>query len=132
MTQDSANRLPPELRVFLHSCIESIEQVEILMILRGSGRARTARDVAGALREQPEAMRRELETLVARGLLDVEIGTEIGYRYRPRNEKLSGYCDLLAESYVSARADIWRFIATESHLSLKRFSDAFKLKDPER
>lgn len=131
MTQDSANRLPSELRVFLHSCIESIEQVEILMILRGSVRARTARDVAAALREQPEPMRRELETLVARGLLDVEIGADIGYRYRPRNEKLSGYCDLLAEYYVSARPDIWRFISTESHLSMKRFSDAFKLKDPE-
>ena len=73
------DRLPPELRAFLHSCIESIEQIELLMLMRGSEHFRTARDVANALREPIGTARGDLETLAARGLLDVFVGEETAY-----------------------------------------------------
>ena len=62
--------LPVQLRAFLHSCIETIEQVEIVMILRGSQQTPSAREVSAILRLPPEATRRNLETLTARGILD--------------------------------------------------------------
>jgi hypothetical protein len=69
MADESPDILPTELRAFLHSCIESIPQVEILMMLRGSERARSAREVASALRVPSATARRDLDTLAARGLL---------------------------------------------------------------
>jgi predicted ArsR family transcriptional regulator len=73
---EPASELPPALRAFLHSCIESVDQVETLMLLRGSDRFRTAREVADALGVSTPTTRRNLETLAARGLLEVSVGAE--------------------------------------------------------
>jgi DNA-binding FadR family transcriptional regulator len=128
---DYAAALPPELRAFLHSCIESIEQIELLMMLRGSDRLRTAREVAAEFGISPALARRDLETLSARGLLEVRVGEETAYRYRPKTEELGRYSDLLAQHYVTSRPAVLGFVATESRLSAKRFADAFKLRKPE-
>jgi DNA-binding FadR family transcriptional regulator len=129
---DPDHELPTELRVFIHSCIESIEQVELLLLMRGSDRMRTARDIASALRVSVPAARRNLETLAARGLLEVRVGEEIAYRYRPKSDDLARFCDLLAQFYITARQAVLGFVAAESRLSIKRFSDAFRLRDPEK
>ena len=131
MDDERPEQLPAELRAFLHSCIESIEQVELLMMLRGSDRWRTTRDVATDLRLPVPAARRDLETLAARGLLEVSVQSEITYRYRPKSDDLARYGDLLAQHYVTARHVILTFVATNSRSALKRFADAFKLRSPE-
>lgn len=122
------DRLPSELRAFLHSCIESIEQIELLMFMRGSEQFRTAREVAEALRQPIGMARRDLETLAARGLLDVSVGVETAYRYRPKTVELGRYGDLVAQYYVTSRNAILKFVTTESRLAAKRFADAFKLR----
>jgi hypothetical protein len=131
MPDDAAGELPSELRAFLHSCIESIDQVELIMLLRGSDRFRTAREVADELRQPVGATRRDLETLAARGLLEVSVGAEIAYRYRPKSPELARYGDLLAQHYVTSRNTIFKFVTASSRVALKRFADAFKLRDTE-
>ena len=125
--------LPTELRAFLHSCVESIEQVELLMMLRGSERFRTARQAASEFGiKTPARARHDLETLAARGLLEIRVAEdETSYRYRPKTEELARYCDLLAQHYITSRASVLGFVATESRQSAKRFADAFKLRKPE-
>lgn len=131
MENDFARELPPELRAFLHTCIESIGQVELLMMLRGSERFRTARDIATELNVPTAVARRDVETLAARGLLEVRVGEETAYRYRPNSDDLARYCDLLARCYITSRAAVLGFVATASRLSIKRFSDAFRWRDSE-
>jgi hypothetical protein len=131
VSDQPSSELPREVRAFLHSCIESIEQLEILMLLRGSQEGRTAREVAAVLRVPTARARHDLEILTARGLLDVRVAEETSYRYGPKTSDLGRYCDLLAEYYVTARQTVFGFIASESRLSIKRFADAFKLRDPE-
>jgi DNA-binding FadR family transcriptional regulator len=128
---DPGNTLPSELRVFLHTCIESIAQVELLLLMRGSERMRTARDIASELGVTVAAARRDVEILAARGLLEVRVGEEIAYRYRPKSDDLARYCDLLAQYYITSRQTVLGFVAAESRLSIKRFADAFKLRDRE-
>jgi predicted ArsR family transcriptional regulator len=82
MVDEPRTELPPELRAFIHSCIDSLEQVELLMLLRGSARVRTAREIASELHLAPSAARRQLEALAARGLMDVRVAEETGYRLR--------------------------------------------------
>lgn len=128
---DPGNTLPSELRVFLHTCIESIAQVELLLLMRGSERMRTARDIASETGVTVAAARRDVEILAARGLLEVRVGEEIAYRYRPKSDDLARYCDLLAQYYITSRQTVLGFVAAESRLSIKRFADAFKLRDRE-
>lgn len=127
---NEAGELPAELRVFIHSCIESIEQVELLLLMRGSERMRTARDVASELGISVPRARSDLETLAARGLLEVRVGEEIAYRYRPRSDELARYCDVLARCYITSRQALLGFVAADSRLSIKRFADAFRLRSP--
>ena len=131
MTVETPDHLPLELRAFLHSCIESIGQIELLMLLRGSDRFRAARDVAADLNMPVAAARRDLETLAARGLLEVRVGDETAYRYRPKSDDLGRYGDLLATHYITSRAAVLGFVATGAQRSVKGFSNAFKLRDPE-
>ena len=128
MADAQSDELPPDLRAFLHTCIESIDQVELLILLRGSDRFRTPRDVASEFRVSSAIARRNLETLSARGLLEVRVGEETAYRYRPKSDELARYCDLLAQHYITSRPAVLGFVATESRLAAKRFADAFKLR----
>jgi DNA-binding IclR family transcriptional regulator len=131
MSDESRSELPAPLRAFLHSCIESIDQIEMLMILRGTEEGRPVRDIAVALRMEPSNARRDLDTLAARGLLKVIVAEETSYRYRPKSSELAQYCDLLAQYYVASRQTVFGYVAAESRRSIKRFADAFKLRDPE-
>ena len=129
VTDHPPNDLPPVLRAFLHSCIESITEVELLLLMRGSDRLRTAREVSSELGVSISVARRTVETLAARGLLEVRIGQETAYRFRPKSKELTSYCDLLAQYYITSRQSVLGFVAAESRLAIKRFSDAFKLRD---
>jgi predicted ArsR family transcriptional regulator len=122
--------LPAELKAFLYSCIDEVEQVEILALLCRSDRAATAHAVAVDLGLSDHVARHHLETLVARGLLQIAIGAEVSYGYAPKSVQLRRYAELLTEYYATSRTAILRFITTSPRRA-KRFSDAFKLRDPE-
>jgi predicted ArsR family transcriptional regulator len=100
-------------------------------LLRGSDRLRTARDVSVELGLPATGARADLETLTARGLLEVRVGEEISYGYAPKTRDLARYCDTLAQFYITSRLSVLTFVANESRSSLKRFSDAFRLRDKE-
>jgi hypothetical protein len=130
MSEPASEELPTDLRAFLYSCIDSVEQVEILVLLCRSRRAWTAAGTAAHLSMTDAAARNHLETLSARGLLHIDVGAEISYAYAPRSAQLRVYAERLTESYTTSRTAIVRFIATNPR-RLKQFSDAFKLRDPE-
>lgn len=129
MDTPSRDELPAELRAFLYTCIDAVEQLEILMLLRRSGRAWTAREVTRELDLAEAVTRRHLETLTSRGLLAARPGDEVSYRFFPKTEALAHYAALLAEHYATSRSAVHRFVAKGS--GSKRFSDAFKLRDQE-
>jgi hypothetical protein len=124
--------LPPaDLRAFLYSCIDSIEQAEIVVHLHGLPDAATARTVARALGTSDANARHHLEILVARGILQTTVGDEVTYRYRPRSAELLRYTEQLLEWWSHSRPALIRFISSRRRDSLKRFGDAFKLKGSE-
>ena len=131
MSSDLENLLPANLRSFLFSCIESVEQVEILILLRGSAREHTAREIGVLLRSSAATIRRDLDTLTARGLLNARVSEETTFSYQPKSDELARYADLLAAYYISARAAVYTFVSNRSQSALRRFSEAFKLRDPD-
>jgi DNA-binding IclR family transcriptional regulator len=124
------DELSPELRAFLYSCIDAIEQLEMLILLRRTGHPWTTRAVAAELGLTDVQTRAHLETLTARGLLAAKGGEEVTYRFEPRSPELARYAALLADSFATSRNAVLRFVASSSRRT-KSFSDAFKLRDTE-
>lgn len=115
--------LLPELRAFLQACIESITQVELLVILHQSEGTLTTRELATCVQVPVAAARRDLEVLSARGLLDVEVAGERSFRFRPASPDLERCCVLLADAYVRARPAIIGHLASVKRLRMSRFVD---------
>ena len=130
MNQSAPSELPPELRAFLYSCIDSVEQLEILVLLCREDGPWTARGTAERLGFADALARRHLETLSACGLLQISVAAEVRYAYAPKNAELRRYADQLSAHYATDRTAIIRFVASNPR-RLKRFSDAFKLREPD-
>jgi hypothetical protein len=123
--------LPAHLQAFLYSCIDSIEQLDILWLLRTTGAPLPARAVADQLSVPHTRTRAHLESLVARGLAQATVREEVMYGYRPASTVLAGYCEDLARHLEQSREDVLRFVATLPPPSIRSFANAFKLKDQE-
>jgi hypothetical protein len=130
MEENLSNKLPSELRAFLYSCFDSWEQVELLVGVLQSGRAWTARAVSAEFRLAETAARHHLETLTARGLLGAKPGEETVYRYVPRTPDLARYCELLRHFHETAPTAVLTYMGG-ARRSARKFSDAFKLRNPE-
>ena len=126
--QVAGSALPPALRAFLYSCIDAIEQAEVLVRLQQSPDAVNARTLARELGITDAQARHHLETLVARGLLQATISGEVRYRYAPRSPELQRLSELLVQFWAESRSDVIRTVAMAQSSSLSSFSDAFKLR----
>ena len=117
--------LPAELRAFLYSCVDSVEQVELLLQLRMARTALSARQLAAQTAMAPTAVRRHLETLVVRGLLRADVAEQVMYRYAPETPELRKYAELLDEYYSSHRDAVLRAISSRA---ARTFANAFKFR----
>src|SRR6185312_5170991 len=117
--------LPAELRAFLYSCIDSVEQVELLLQLRMARTALSAPQLAAHTGIAHAAARRHLETLLVRGLLRADVGDQVLYRYAPETPELRKYAELLDEYYSSHRDAVLRAISSRA---ARTFADAFKFR----
>jgi hypothetical protein len=111
--------VPATLRVFLLEHIDSVAQLEALLLLRRAGKPLPVGKVAAALYVPEPAASAELATLQARGL--IEAGAE-GWRFLP-----NPMVDLLAETYAKALIPVTN-IVHGNPLRLRRFADAFKFR----
>lgn len=121
----SQEPIPAELRDFLISTIESIAQLEALLLMRASPeQSWTARSAADRLyvseREAAEVMRH----LVSAGLATQLDGD---FLYGPRAPKLAVLVDQLAEHYRHHLIPITKLIHARP-LRITEFSDAFKFR----
>ena len=123
--------LPPALRAFLYSCVDAVEQAEIIVSLHASNDTVTARGVARDLGVPDALARHHLETMVARGLLQTVVGDEVLYRYSPRTPELQRFCETLIEWWGHSRSAVLRFIATNPRGPMRSFSNAFRLRKKE-
>ncbi len=121
--------LPTELRSFLYACIDSIESLEVLLGLRASARPYTAREVSAAFNLPDRVARAVLEALVARGLVGVQKSDELIYFYDPKSAELRRYSDLLASHHATQRTAVVSFVSARAGGTMRKFSDAFDLRD---
>lgn len=124
--------LPEDIRQFLLRYIDSVEQLEVLLLLRGSPTTSWSPEaVAQALYSNPTSVAYRLATLHRHELI-AAAEPPSSYRYQP-TPALHEAVTRVAEMYKERRVAVITFIASKPMANVRAFSDAFRLrkKDPE-
>ena len=119
--------IPDDAHRFLLAHIDSVEQLEILLLLcRTDGTAWTAAGVAQALHSQPSSVARRLDGLCKKGIVVAADGT---YRYGPGDSDIRAAIARLAAAYRERPVAVITIIASKPMENVQAFSDAFRLRN---
>ncbi len=126
MTDDG---ITPLARAFIASHVESVMQLEVLLLLSGQrGRARTPAELAQDLRIDPAWVEAQLKAMAGKGLLETTDGSPPDYRYAPRTPELDAAVADLAKAYADRRVTVIGLIFSKPVDKIRSFADAFRLR----
>jgi hypothetical protein len=129
----SDDGLSPEAAEFVVRFIESIHQVELLMLLRRTpDRWWTADDIARELRESSLIVSADLLGLRTYGLVAVQSAVPMTYRYEPGSVHLHAGVESLAAAYQETPLALAKAVAKRPDRVLRTFADAFRLRRGDR
>ncbi|MBN1203747.1 MAG: hypothetical protein JXB05_02340 [Myxococcaceae bacterium] len=120
--------IPQRVQRFLSMHIDSIEKLEVLLLLRArADREWTAHEVSMELRITEASAEARLEDLSARRLL-VSSGSPPSYRYSPASPEDAQSVSELQDTYSTRRVSVISFIFSKPLDKVRGFADAFRLK----
>jgi hypothetical protein len=120
--------IPAPVRRFIAGHIESVGQLEVLLLLRAAADKQwTTEEVARAVVTQRASAAGWLEQLRADGLLEQ---TGDRYRYGPPRGDVERAVDDLAESYAKYRVAVIGLIFSKPSEHVRDFPEAFRLRRP--
>ncbi|MGH7580127.1 MAG: hypothetical protein ACREM9_08145 [Gemmatimonadales bacterium] len=121
------NGLPEDVHLFLHQHIDSVEQLEVLLLLwRTPERGWTSEEVATAVYSHPSSVVRRLAMMLGQGLLrERDPGC---YQYAPRTSELHTTVTRLDHMYRERRVAVITLIASKPIENVRAFSDAFRIR----
>jgi hypothetical protein len=127
----TAAKIPPEIDEFLAAHIDTVEQLEVLLLLhQAPDRTWTAEAVAQMLYSHSASVARRLESLTRHTLLAQEPGYPPTYRYAPTPASRDALVRCLAEVYRERRVAVITAIASRPMDNVRAFSDAFLFRKP--
>ena len=119
--------LPKHVKRFISQHISSVEQLEVLLLLRGDPSVSwDPEEVSRELYSQPESALVRLDDLTSRGFLAV-VGPR--YRYAPVSETLAHDVEVLADMYARRRVRVITHIFASPDQAVQSFSAAFRFKE---
>jgi hypothetical protein len=123
----SGHTLTPQLAWFVRRHIRSLEDLEILMLLRGTAdQWWTAPEIARQVSTTKASAQDSLQRLVG-SFLQVRPASEPAYRFGPASPEHQQNVAELDEVYRENRADLIRFILPQPSVAIQDFADAFRL-----
>jgi hypothetical protein len=129
-SEPGAPRVPPEIARFLSAHIASVEELELLLLLRREReRAWTAEAAAHALYANPQSIARRLTKLQHSELV---AGTDAApapatFRYAPADAEICALVGRLDEVYRERRVAVITHLASQPLENIRAFADAFRL-----
>ena len=121
--------ISPDVKRFISEYIDSVELLEVLLLVRGGGEKEWRVDaVSRELRSTPESVANRLKDLCARGLLARKDEPVPLYHYNPGTKELDAAIKELARIYMERRASVIDLIFSKPIDTLRHFSDAFKFR----
>lgn len=127
MTHDA---LSDDIRRLIADHINSVEQLEVLLLLRGkANREWSAAEVAEEIRTSETSARSRLEDLAARGFLaQRRDGARDVYQYAPLSNTLRDQVDRLDHAYAERRFTVIDLIFSKPIDKLRLYADAFRFR----
>ena len=121
--------IPAEVSQFILDRIDSIAQLEAILLLRGSpDNWSETKVVAERLYIAEDNAQAVLDGLCQRGiLLAMDVGKGSAYRYRPDTGELREMVDRLAYYYAKHLVPVSNLVHAKSRKRLEGFARAFKL-----
>ncbi len=124
-----ASDLPEEVRRLIADHIDSVEQLEILLLLyQHPERTWSAEAVARELRVAAISAGERLEDMAFAGLLARKDGKPVEYRYAPTNGALADAVRGLSTAYSERRVTVINLIFSKPVDKIRTFADAFRLR----
>ncbi len=121
-------RLDQNIEKFIHACINSVEQLEILLLLR-SRKELDAETITQELRTTSSSVEKRLSDLMRKNLVMLrEHDGKRTYVYDPPS-LYADTVDQLASLYSSHRVSVINLIFSKPPDALTGFSDAFRFKE---
>jgi hypothetical protein len=121
--------IPPRVQRFIATHIDSIEKLEVLLLLRARAeRDWTARDISLELRITDASAAARLEDLMVRRLAEKHGTNPPTYRYRPASADDAEVIGELQATYSTRRVSVISFIFSKPLDKVRGFADAFRLK----
>ncbi|MDY7225856.1 hypothetical protein [Hyalangium rubrum] len=121
--------IPPRVQRFIATHIDSIEKLEVLLLLRARpDREWTVQDVSQELRITEASAAARLTDLTARRLLVDRAGSPTTYRFSPASSEDAQDVSDLQSTYSLRRVSVISFIFSKPLDKVRGFADAFRLK----
>ncbi|MBV8518340.1 MAG: hypothetical protein JO197_13160 [Acidobacteria bacterium] len=118
----------PALLQFIRRCVDSIETLEILLLLQRTPETFwTPAAIDSQLGMKQGAAAKRLARLADEQL--VVTGSSGAFRYAPRDEEDRATVAALTTAYADQRASVVNAVFSENLERLRAFSDAFRMKD---
>lgn len=127
-----AGHLPTEVEQFILQKIDSLEEMEILLLISAAPeKLWTTEAVYEGIRSSLDSVAQRLAGLAEKGLLQPTGETRRTYRYRPATAELAAAVHSLGAAYKERRLRVLECLFSKPLSSLRIFSDAFRIrKDP--
>ena len=123
--------LPAPVRQLIARYIQSVEQLEVLLLLRSQPqRAWTVGEVYDVIRSSQPSIAARLQTFASDGFLAEEKGPPQTFRFAPQDENMRSALDQTATAYQTWRVRVIEAIFTPAADPVQSFADAFKLRKP--
>ncbi len=120
--------LPISVQQFLSQYIQSLEQLEVLLLLWNSpNHSWTSAEVYEVVRSSRSSVEERLESFAQLGFLGKDDGPPPTFRYAPK-ENLGTAVDETAGAYQKWRVRVIEAIFTPAVDPAQRFADAFKVR----
>ena len=124
-----AESIPEDVRRFIVENINSVEQLEVLLLLKHHpGREWDAEAVSQALYSTPPAVLMRLTDLRDRGFLAEFPGPAPRFRYAPSRPGLDKLVEQLVQVYRNMRVSVITLIYSQPNSHVQAFADAFRLR----
>ena len=125
----SPQKVAPSVKAFIAAHVRTLDELQLLMaIVQAEDRWW---DAAGAAREFGMSVTEAgtaLERLAAANLLDIKIGGDLRYRFRPGTPELGDEARAAAEAYRQRPLDVARLVQPPGRRSIRDFADAFRIR----
>jgi hypothetical protein len=121
--------IPEEVQVFLLQHLDSIAQLEALLLLRADPACVwSAEALAKRLYIPPQEAATVLERLATDSFLTTSQDVPDSYQYHPASDELAHMVDRIAALYAQYLIPVTNLIHSKPRSRVQEFADAFKLR----